>query len=885
MRNLAKYILGACFGLLTACTSETVDSTLVPGNNGADDRGGVNITLAFPEIAPAGTRAFGDNPESLDKLHVFLFVFDGSQLLQTSHYAPQEDITVDAGRIKFTAYLPQTDNNATVHIVAIDDTKGEFAKQIDAVGYGLEDTVMPALCVTDGQDAYWQRVELGCRILVKDLDDIEGTEKKVNEKLHNVSLVRNFAKITLSEKDGGVPDFEILGWTVVNYLDSGSVVPWFSRPGNPDVEFPDYTRITDWLYNDITGQGFYGVSQAGATLVNPSEDLDSQSGSTMGEKWNKENEAMYIYERKAVSVNPLFILLYAKFDENPGYYKLALGHTDSETGLFTEYNVLRNIEYHIEIQAVTAQGAGSPAEAAAGPAFNNVSGDVTTRNMTTISDGVDMLYVNWVKNVITEKGKSVEFKFRYVKHINNPDYKETGNPNDEVIWETDEEYEVGIATGDVVKWYTLTGDVEDDKDTSIKWRTIAIDINDPTDEIKQQSFTIFTKPRKGSQETIGLSRTINLVLRNKWDFVRMETFPGLWDNDREWPDYDPDEITDEDGTRRYIGSQKGAQLTIFFELPAGLPEAIFPLDFTFESDRQNIENAGEGNAVVQTAPSLFEGVDDQRISFVKTVTWQDYAPDGISSTKASRIIRARFVTTTNIESLVDDAMTSTVILSNPNFNYIDDKFERDQYHGFYDDDAVQPTDMIWDVSSTWWSKILNEIGTGNRYFGTQKVKAHDGESELTVAQGYSAGTAGYYLSKGENADGESYILMRYNGNNLSLPTIKYPETNINTRVGVLKITAEEDDPPKRNAVDLRMTVTPSSVSTTNDNVSFRDGNKATRTYTFAIPANATDLNITNIHINTSAGTNNSALRIYKIEFYPFGEPQEDSSDSGDSAGD
>ena len=853
MRKLAKYILGACFGLLTACTSETVDSTLVPGNNGADDRGGVNITLAFPEIAPAGTRAFGDNPESLDKLHVFLFVFDGSQLLQTSHYAPQEDITVEDGRIKFTAYLPQTDNNATVHIVAIEDADGEFAKQIDAVGYGLEDTVMPALCVTGGQDAYWQRVELGCRILVSanngnddDLDDIVGTEKKVNEKLRNVSLVRNFAKITLSEKDGGVGShFKILGWTVVNYLDSGSVVPWFSRPGNPDVEFPDYTRITDWLYNDITGQGFYGVSQAGAKLENPSEELDSESGSTMGEKWNKENEAMYIYERKAVSVNPLFILLYANFDGNPGYYKLALGHTDPETGLFTEYNVLRNIEYHIKITAVTAQGAGSPAEAAAGPAFNNVSGDVTTRNMTTISDGVDMLYVNWVKNVITEKGKSVEFKFRYVTHINNPTDKK--EENKEVKWEKGAESEVGITIGDVVKGYTLAENVEDEKDASITWHTLTIDINDPTDEIKQQSFTIFTKPREGSQETIGLSRTINLVLRNKWDFVRMETFPGLWDNDREWPDYDPDDDTGpgtpESEANKYIGPQKGAPLTIFFELPAGLPEAIFPLDFTFESDRQNIENAGEGNAVVQTAPSLFEGVDDQRISFVKTVTWQDYAPDGISSTKASRIIRARFVTTTNIESLMDEAKTSTVILSNPNFNYIDDKFERNQKIIVTD-----PTPSIWNFSSDEWSSIIEQL----------KTSPLDGASVYAEVRGLriapNSGTNNRRIYSGTTADGDSYIKLAHVDNTITFSFI-YGESTVE-RKGKLRITASNDG---SGNVGLAVTATGITVSPTTNTFT----NKESKDYEFTIPSG--DAFTTYVTIKTTANNN---TRIFDIAFYP-----------------
>ena len=62
------------------------------------------------------------------------------------------------------------------------------------------------------------------------------------------------------------------------------------------------------------------------------------------------------------------------------------------------------------------------------------------------------------------------------------------------------------------------------------------------------------------------------------------------------------------------------------------------------------------------------------------MTWAEYAAnEGESSTPASRIQRARFVTTTDISSLAKDNYTTTVKLHNPYFNDVDDKFERNQH--------------------------------------------------------------------------------------------------------------------------------------------------------------------------------------------------------------
>lgn len=677
MKNfIYTFLFLAIIGLLASCSDVNTPDIPKQSENNFED--GFEFSLFCPDLEDVATRTLAGSPtKSLEDMDLYLFLFDGPYLLQTIHIpADDTDRIYDEApqHLKFKTQLAQTDNDATIHIVALDDSAGNFATQIDEVGYGIEDTVMPSFYTSNDQDAYWQRIELKTPIIVSvdnsdnGLDNVEGTEQQVRAALANsIPLIRNFAKISLKKADNysekNAQHFEILGWTIVNDRDRGSVVPWYSINNDPNVKYPEYYDAANKKgksYDDLTNLGYHGVSQPNAQLRHRLSQIGSD-----GSNWGTDDK--FLYERRISSVNPLYILLYGKYgDLEPGYYKLALGHTDEATGLFTEYNVLRNIEYQIVIDKVADGGAKTPADAAAGAAFNNVSGDVITKNLTSISDGVDMLYVNFINYVVTTDNQTVDFKYRYRTNITSTPAK----------YDNTKVFNLDLKEGEVI--HSVTIGTTDDSDG---WRTVHIEFNNPTQELKQQSFTIYSVPDPNNPNgTIGLSRTINLILRQPWNFVRMETFPGRHNDDTKWPDYDPDdELKNLEGVDYFVGANKGAPLTIFFELPSGLPEAIFPLDFTFESDRQNIENDGIGTAVVQSGVSLFPNVYDHRISYRKTVTWQDYTgEDNETSTEQSRIQRARFVTTTAISSLPGNAYTTTVILHNDYFNDITDQFRRDQ---------------------------------------------------------------------------------------------------------------------------------------------------------------------------------------------------------------
>ena len=747
MKKILKYGLMTCvLGMMFSCADELKLSQSAPYNPGWTFEDGIEIKLGFPEMQKATTsRAMDVDEPVLEDLDVFLFVFDGNSLKQTIHIPAADTELADGdthpgltNHIKFTAYLPQTDNNTVIHIVALDDASGEFAQQIDAVGYGLEDAIMPKFNVSGNQDAYWQRIDLGCPIICSvdnseddGLEDVVGTEKQVGEKLALVQMVRNFACVQLTIAPE-VNNFTVLGWTIVNDLDGGSVTPWYSPTGRNDILYPNFVvddktngekKVAD--YDDLVDQGYPGVSYSGANLRHTLEDVGGTTASA-GNNWYKKDEKIYLYDRKVSSVKPLYLLIYGSLNNNPGYYKVSLSNRNTTTGLVTEYNVLRNIQYTIHITAVTAPGYETPAEAAAGPAFNNISGDVTTRSMLQISDGVDMLFVNFVTYVVTQKDQEVQFMYRYLENI----LKNNGKQNNGFVeWNAVDDSnpavdghgghfstlaeavglktqfhdpnavvtEIGIKTGDdasgkpIYSWtQDMTGLVPyDTTDTRTKlvWKTMKLRFVEPTEELKEQKFVVYTPPQTFSDGTssVGLSRIINLVVRVPWDYERVRIYPGEWNgNYQKFPDWRPSEgaaIPTDEG-EIYIGPNQGDAFVLFFELPSGLPQSMFPMEFIIESDRQNIENAGVDNSIVRNGESLFKddlGVNDLRIQYVKTVLWDEYM-DAVTetSTPATRLVRARFVTTTNMSSYPANItqIVTTVRIHNPAFNDVDYKFTR-----------------------------------------------------------------------------------------------------------------------------------------------------------------------------------------------------------------
>ncbi|MDE5757846.1 MAG: hypothetical protein K2H85_04455, partial [Allobaculum sp.] len=242
-----------------------------------------------------------------------------------------------------------------------------------------------------------------------------------------------------------------------------------------------------------------------------------------------------------------------------------------------------------------------------------------TDHLINMSDGTDIVRVNFTTAVITEDNYSLDFKYLYKSDFQNGDHFINDlNQNSPIKI-------IGLEPGTVIKKVTDM-DETDLKDSP--WRTLHIEFENPDRMTKTQEFTIV------NTET-GLGRTITLVSHLKWDFENLSQYAGIWEN---YPDtYNGLYAQNASGGQGQqlsgynnstyadlCGTNVGSQFTIFFDIPDNIPEVLFPLEFIIESDKQGLENEPMGTIVVAPGPSLFSQTNDNRIQYRKSVTWTEY---------------------------------------------------------------------------------------------------------------------------------------------------------------------------------------------------------------------------------------------------------------------
>lgn len=671
IEKIKFYVIALMFLLVTASCSDDLLNDMEQEANGE-----YKISLTIPGCgATRGSSAF-DAPD-LWNLELYLLVFEDTgnpntnALKQIVKASPP--YTVDGDIAYFKADFSTTDRNVIFHLIAVEDPN-----VLSNVTEFLPEALTMQLFLTkSGQDGYWQRVVANCPIK-------EDNKDEVNRVLTRVPMVRNYAKVTM-ETMPGVNNFEILGFNLINIPDRGTIAPYMIEleTGFPefvvDRNIAENEKFKPKSYQEIIAQGYTGVRAPGAVKTNSDPDMLEYTDAS----------PKYMYEKPFIESNHTYVIFKARYTDTTiagnqsgeYYYKVDLGYTDPATGLFRYYNLLRNIHYQIRITGVESKGYNSASEAAAGPAFNNFSADVSTRNMLSLSDGNEMMYVNFTSYVMVDQDDEPTLMFRYYENMATSSDGRGVQNNDAVIFDTPG---IGLEKGEIIadwgyyendaqKTGWISGQAKTVVYNGSTWKAITIKPNKPTAQLKEQQFIIY-KP-------FGLSRTITLISKTSWNIIEPVTYAGQWDMGDRRPD-----IEKYPQIRGAVGSQGDANLTIYFELPDGLPEAMFPLEFTYEADRQNIQNAYIGNAVVISGPSLFEDIDDIRIKYVKTVQWEDYDVENYPG--ASHLIRARFKTITDIANYGETQTLTKVKIYNKYFNEAETDFTRIQ--GVHPDPFYQP---------------------------------------------------------------------------------------------------------------------------------------------------------------------------------------------------
>lgn len=695
----------------------------------------------------------------------------------------------------FSATVDGTAEKAIIHLVLIHEKEREIfeyqlAQMTDRSEIGMFTGATGLLTMSA---AYWSRIQLGMPI-----NSANKVKQEFIDKLTHIKMVRNFSQVTVKVKDGSeaVNNFKVVGFVVVNGMDCGYVAAYNEKTTGTGDNFIDFDgKSYDQLTKEIN---YLPIRHPYAMRNNADNKLEDwldvgTSNLKNGETWNP--DAKYMFERPLQETRMTCILLKGEYkkDSNAqwetGYYKLDIGAYDKNQshnpnneefkgdyigyGVYEMYHLIRNISYDIEITDAASAGHTSAESAIAGPPANNLTASVQTRNVLTMGDGVDEIGVTVYTGDKYEDKVDGTTVVIVDAEVRDEDGRVVTDANGEPLivpypaqalltWFYKDGEQTPAAYLSNIN-YSHTGyelkaggegvgiikSIEESNNGKIEWASQGEDwygcrlhFNTPTDVPQREVVRLYKE--------FGLSRDVTFVLRKRWEFVtdnsypsNIEVYPGSYSFDTNTM---PAEKLDE--VRRLIpgpgavGSSRGAQLTVMFELPSDIPQELFPLEFKIGFDRQNVENAYTGNAVVVYGESLFsddevDAPDVPRMQFVKTVTWDYYNGSGDLGDNGYKIVTARFQTTTDVldNNAVGEESVTRVRVYNPYFTLGEDDFTRE----------ANPTDP--DPNQTMWLWYFGDPGWQN-YFNANPGHGAGTYNELWFNNYVTGAQFGQYMGMG-----------------------------------------------------------------------------------------------------------------------------------------
>lgn len=532
---------------LAACIKDDI-APVVPVDN-------ENVVLDFSVVVPETqtvTKAFSDTPNITG---LTVFVFDENKMLLKAVNATIKDDTSTSDRTEFTVNLPQHPSPCTVHFVA----NCPLTTLPEA---GSETDIMTAMTTSDKADAYWQSVNVPNLIAAN--DDLK--DKLVETYFTKIPLIRNFAKVTVVLASS-VSDFTLDGYALINVPTSGTVVAYNTSKG----EYEPYNNAGTGLdYAALKGKGYDGFMP-----------IDVSYNTTIPGTISKE-DAIYTYESKLRSENNTALIVYGKYNDTPGYYKVDFV---SSTNNYDNgnYAILRNLHYKVTIDSVVGVGYSTAAEAAEAVAGNNISASTDTENLLNISDGTSRLFVDQVaKHIVNTDAFTI--RFRYEPAIN------AAPDNSDAVISRSKSAE----TEDAV---IADNGISPAVDGTDGWATITITPKAlPTEAGKVYTENVTIK--KGN-----LSRVVKLYLHQPYS-MSVACTPSA-------------------------ASSIKTSVRVSVTVPSELPEEIFPLVFDIEDTQLCLSpdasyTSSQGAVPVTTEPSIITP-DKETFHYERTLTWAQYS--------------------------------------------------------------------------------------------------------------------------------------------------------------------------------------------------------------------------------------------------------------------
>lgn len=534
---------------------------------------------------------------------------------------------------QFKVQLELSDGDRTIHFLGnIDEnqlTSGSYSYQI-----------LPTLVSYAEKQAYWQKVFLPS-IKPKYENNqpviINGSfvpDEDTEAKLRYVPLIRNYAKIQVTDATADDDEFELYSYAVIHYPSRGSVVPYRSNaasgedPFNFGIPYDSYGNPTERLsgYEKCDFQKLdEELGYLGHLLPNydfdktiPSPELFEHPENSNGRviKYDKTNseQGFYIYERTIPNdkLEPTFVIIRGKFGDGEEYYYYRLDLMETKVvdneAVYQYYPIFRNFRYNIQLNRISSIGVSTPEAAAKSSGIKDISADISMRHLNDISNGLTRLVVEPFMTKTYTGPNEEGYYYIYARFFNDVN---SSTPNTDWGAVSVELEAMDDLSEDILTLYDDVGNEvhafypsSQEMGGELGFRIIRFNTKAPGNETKTQKIKI-TGRNLYTHEEYPLYREVEITLQRKQPMTVTCSNPEL-------PLY------------------KGAKQEIKVTIPAGLPESMFPLEFTIEAELPTLtpdNTIANSNLPVSSGPSISDNPEyagKHAIQFIRTLTLNEY---------------------------------------------------------------------------------------------------------------------------------------------------------------------------------------------------------------------------------------------------------------------
>ena len=542
---------------------------------------------------------------------------------------PLEHGVTSVAMYSFRVQLELSDSDRTVHFLGNVDEN-----QLITGSYSYQ--ILPGLLSYEGQQAYWQKVNLA---FIHPLLDSHNQPVMVNgsylpdeateASLSYVPFIRNYSKIQLVNSTAPEDGFDLFSYAVIHFPKRGSIVPYRSNVGPDDDPF-NFSVTSSYRFSGYEKCDFAMLDETFGYLGHlspnvefdhgiPSEDLfehpENSGGRVIRYDPNDPDQGFYIYERSIPNANlePTFVILRGKFGDDDEYYYYRLDLMETKMveyeSVYQYYPIYRNFLYRISLNRVSSVGVSTPELASVSSGAEDISADLSMRHLSDISNGQTRLVVEpfMAKTYTGPNEEGYYYLYaRFFNDLNSPD------PNVEWGAVSVELEPMDDLSEDIVILYDDVGNEVHGFYPSSQtmggepgFRVIRFNLKMPGNETKTQKIKI-TGRNLYAHEEFPLYREVEISLQRK----------------------QPLTVT---CCTQVLAAQKGARQEVQITIPAGLPESMFPLEFILEAEVPTLTpdpDAQNNNLPVTSGMSISDNAlyaGKNTIQFIRTLTLDEYS--------------------------------------------------------------------------------------------------------------------------------------------------------------------------------------------------------------------------------------------------------------------